>query len=1377
MAVGNTIGKLNAEPKMRESTPAGSANPPEKKSWWSKWGDVVHTGLDILGAVPVIGIVADGANAAIYAAEGDYVNAAISGASAAANLIPGGGAAMKAGKAAVAVGKQAIKATAKEGAEALAKKAAKELAEKAAKEAAEKAAKKEAAEAAGKKAAKKAGSNKGGGVKGKGKKTKPCKTKFGVGKPVNPVLGIKFLSGEEELDFSLPAPLPLPWQRSYFSDQLGNGWLGQGWALPLSVRLLRRQDALVLIDEQGREIELPELEPGEVEHNRYEDVLLSREANGRYRLSAPDGGLHQIFAPLGLDGGDTDGSRSNYLPLVALEDRNGNRVRICYDEQGYPRLIEDSAGRLLGLQFDAVPGGTTAVPFVRLTRVVQLHGDARSDGNWGAEQIETLVSYAYDSDGDLSSVRNGQGELTREFRYRAHLLIEHSQPGGLSASYEYDRYDRSGRVIRHTTSLGQSWQFAYLGGETVVTDPLQRVTRYRFNADEELVSLVDPDGGETRFELDAYGRISQVVDAAGGVSRYHYDDAGNVVSVVEGGVRIELHYDERWRLPSIITDANGASVRYDYDAAGNLIRQTDALGRATQYNHDARGLVVRIADPAGGIRRYAYDSRGLLLSATDCSGNTTRYGWDAHGHLSSITDALGAVTEYRHDLRGNLHQATYPDGATERFDYDHLGRVIAETDANGARQQWELCADGLPQARIDALGQRMSYQYDLARRLVVLTDPNGAHYRFAYDALDNLVAEQGFDGRVTAYAYDAVGRVAQRRELGLRPGPAVAIPADDTPETLLTRYLRDGNGRLIEKVTGRDNRAQRVRYAYDAVGRLTEAVSGGGRVGLAYDEAGQLVQESSLVQGRQYTLQHVYDVLGNCVETTLPDGRTLQQRYHASELHQILLDGEVVSTIERDALQRETVRSQGQLTSFYDYDAAGRLSASRARKASHSAEEPVARQYHYDRIGNITGLQDKRFGSTHFEYDPLSRLIRANQERFRFDPAHNISVDGSRVPGNRIAAFEDRQYRYDTHGDLVEKKIGGHTALLLDYDAEHQLACARVSRAGVTQETRYGYDALGRRAWKQDAFGLTTFCWAGNRLLCESRGARTLTYLYEQDSFAPLAQVESVTAPAPQHDSTHIRYYHNDQAGTPHELSDGDGAIRWRASYKAWGNTALVEVFMAEAAPGGEAVHQPLRYQGQYYDSETGLHYNRFRYYDPDIGRFVTQDPVNLLGGENNYEYAPNPGAWIDPYGLKRSKCGKDPCDGVNPAAWARQWQGHGDYPGRDVWTNTVLKKGTVIYGGWPGPSGFHFDAKTLAASGGSKSKLFQSLQVLPNPKRGYRPQYQKYIVKKDTCVATGQALAQDPSKGFGSGGGTQFFLSNFKKALKKDGPPIGLGP
>lgn len=100
-----------------------------------------------------------------------------------------------------------------------------------------------------------------------------------------------------------------------------------------------------------------------------------------------------------------------------------------------------------------------------------------------------------------------------------------------------------------------------------------------------------------------------------------------------------------------------------------------------------------------------------------------------------------------------------------------------------------------------------------------------------------------------------------------------------------------------------------------------------------------------------------------------------------------------------------------------------------------------------------------------------------------------------------------------------------------------------------------------------------------------------------------------------------------------------------------------------------------------------------------------------------------------------------------------------------------------ATYGGVPGRSGFYFDSRTLAASGGSKSKLFQSVQVLPNPKYGYRPAYQAYVVKKDTCVATSIADAQSPASTFGSGGGTQFFLSNFKTRLKTAGPRVPLGP
>ncbi|WP_275938034.1 RHS repeat-associated core domain-containing protein, partial [Cronobacter malonaticus] len=121
-----------------------------------------------------------------------------------------------------------------------------------------------------------------------------------------------------------------------------------------------------------------------------------------------------------------------------------------------------------------------------------------------------------------------------------------------------------------------------------------------------------------------------------------------------------------------------------------------------------------------------------------------------------------------------------------------------------------------------------------------------------------------------------------------------------------------------------------------------------------------------------------------------------------------------------------------------------------------------------------------------------------------------------------------------------------------------------------------------------------------------------------------------------EHDAE-VYWYHNDVSGMPRELTGAGGEIAWRAEYRAWGNTLRVEHIETR---DGEPVYQPLRYQGQYFDAETGLHYNRFRYYDPDAGRFISQDPIGLAGGINLYQYAPNPLVWVDPLGLN-PKCRK----------------------------------------------------------------------------------------------------------------------------------------
>jgi RHS repeat-associated protein len=236
-------------------------------------------------------------------------------------------------------------------------------------------------------------------------------------------------------------------------------------------------------------------------------------------------------------------------------------------------------------------------------------------------------------------------------------------------------------------------------------------------------------------------------------------------------------------------------------------------------------------------------------------------------------------------------------------------------------------------------------------------------------------------------------------------------------------------------------------------------------------------------------------------------------------------------------------------------------------------------------------------------------------------------------------------------------------------------------------------------------------------------------------------------------------------------MTDEEGNLAWQAQYKAWGEAILVV----------EKIRNPLRFQGQYFDHETGLHYNRYRYYDPEIGRFISKDPIRLLGGLNLHVYASNPVELIDPLGLTPRKSadkgttkGKsgccDPCEGKNPAAWARGAQ-TGQYK-KDDWSNIVLKKGMIIYGGIPSQSGFYTDMATVASANGSQEQLWGKLQVMKNSRHGYRKAVQPYVVKKDTCVAIGRALANTD---YGDGGGTQYYAADYKTVLSPMGYPIPL--
>jgi RHS repeat-associated protein len=232
------------------------------------------------------------------------------------------------------------------------------------------------------------------------------------------------------------------------------------------------------------------------------------------------------------------------------------------------------------------------------------------------------------------------------------------------------------------------------------------------------------------------------------------------------------------------------------------------------------------------------------------------------------------------------------------------------------------------------------------------------------------------------------------------------------------------------------------------------------------------------------------------------------------------------------------------------------------------------------------------------------------------------------VAGNRLMIQGDRHYDYDAFGNLILERRGKGQQLVTEYryDCQHRLISVTAPNG---QSASYRYDPFGRRISKTVEGMTTEFFWQGDKLIAEHHAERHRSYLYEPDSFRPLALLEGFGP-----NDTKPYHYQLDHLGTPQELTNPDGEIVWSAHYRAYGEITRLDV---------GTIDNPLRFQGQYFDAESGLHYNRHRYYNPDIGRYLTPDPVKLAGGINGYRYVPNPTGWVDPLGL--STCpGGDGC-------------------------------------------------------------------------------------------------------------------------------------
>ena len=792
------------------------------------------------------------------------------------------------------------------------------------------------------------------------------------------------------------------------------------------------------------------------------------------------------------------------------------------------------------------------------------------------------VAYRYVS-GNLAEVVDASGGTTR-FRYGSHdRIVRWDDSNGMWYEYFYD--DRN-RCVRTRGAEGLlSYRLEYGNRRTTVTDSLGRTTTYDINAAFQVVRETNADGAVVESTWDRYDRLLTRTDPRGNVTGYEYDADGHLVLVTgPNGERSSAEYLESG-LPSRYVLADGGQWLYEYDEDGRVVAETDPAGARTTYSYD--GYVTTTVDPLGRRTSTEHDAAGLPVRVVDALGGETLVGYDALGRPTVVTEATGETTRITWNGSGKPAEVVWPNGAREEFSYDGEGNLVRAVSARGAVTSATYGHFDVPLSVETPTDGRIEYRYDTESRMTGVTNALGLEWLYQYGTSGAVEREVDFDGREQRFVSDAAGRVV---ELHNASGQSAHIEWD--------AHGRPVSRRTDEGVTT---------FEHDAMGRVLRATWPGGELSRTYDELGRVLTET--VNGR--TLTNSYDAAGRRTGRSTPSGAESAWHYGFGDQPETVEFAGRTARVAHDVLGQETRRTVGSVELEQEW-ASGRLREQRVNGAS--------RGYEYREDGVLVGIADPVRGDREYEVDGAGRVtaVRGDvDERYSYDEAGLLtgSALGTHVyDGMDVRQIGGIRYDHDADGRVVRRSEDGRV-WRFRWDVLDQLI-AVVTPEG--EHWRYLYDPFGRRIAKHrvtpdgvEVLDRVEFTWDASDLVEQRRGDAVTAWdghhQVERSGDQPWS-------------AARFRVVVTDFVGTPTELVEEDGTVSWRAEQSLWG-----------LGPAGDT---PLRFPGQYHDEETGLHYNRYRYYDPASGRYVTKDPLGLEPAADPRSYVLNPTGWVDPLGL-----------------------------------------------------------------------------------------------------------------------------------------------
>ena len=943
-------------------------------------------------------------------------------------------------------------------------------------------------------------------------------------------------------------------------------------------------------------------------------------------------------------------------------------ARYTYTARGELLAVYDRSGtQVRGFTYDAEHTG----------RMVAHHYAGRPESR-----------YRYDDTGRVTEQVNPEG-LDYRFEYgqdrvtitdslnRREVLYTEGE-GGLKrvvkkahadGSVTRSEYDEAGRLKAQTDAAGRRTEYSLhmaSGAVTAVTGPDGRTVRYGYNSQRQVTSVTYPDGLRSSREYDEKGRLAAETSRSGEATRYSYDDPAS-------------------ELPTGIQDATGSTKQMAWSRYGQLLAFTDCSGYTTRYEYDRYGQRTAVHREEGLSIYSIYDSRGRLTGQKDAQGRETRYEYSAAGDLTAIIAPDGSRSETQYDAWGKAISATQ-GGLMRSMEYDAAGRITVLTNENGSRSEFTYdVLDRLAEQRgFDGRTQR--YHYDLTGKLTQSED-EGLITLWHYDASDRITHRTVNGDPAEQWQYDEHGWLTTLSHTSEGHRVSVHYGYDDKGRLTGERQTVENpeTGELLwHHETGHAYNEQGLanRVTPDSLPPVEWLTYGSGYLA-GMKLGGTPLLEFTRDRLHRETVRSFGSMAGSNAAYELTSTYTPAGQLQSQHLNSLVYDRDYGWSDNGDLVRISGPRQ----TREYGYSATGRLESVRTLAPDLDIRIPYAT----DPAGNRLPDPELHPDSTLTVW-PDNRIAEDAHYVYRHDEYGRLTEKTDRIPAGVIRTDDERthHYHYDSQHRLVFYTRIQHGEPLVEsrylYDPLGRRMAKRVWRR---ERDLTGWMSLSRKP------EVTWYGWEGDRLTTVQTQQSRIQTVYQPGSFTPLIRIETengeqakarhrslaevlqedtgVTLPAElavmlgrlerelragavsaeseawlaqcgltaaqmaaQMEAEYIperrlHLYHCDHRGLPQALISPEGETAWRGEYDEWGN------LLGEENP--EQLQQSLRLPGQQYDEESGLYYNRNRYYDPLQGRYITQDPIGPDGEWNLYQYPLDPISDSDPLGLKTCSC------------------------------------------------------------------------------------------------------------------------------------------